>query len=721
MSTEAFFRDEVWAPILSTNCIQCHNPQGAAKDTDFVLQSAAQTGFLEANMRTIREVARFEVDGTSVLLLKPTGQIEHGGGQRIEPNGPEYQALVSLVAQLKEPIACAGTEGEDILAGVEYIEDVQVLRKVGLNLVSRLPTPSEEARVMQDGLPGVEAVLDQMMTEPAFYERLKEVYNDLLLTERYYQDTRAIDLLDGNDYPNRRWYNAEPDGTIRDKLAVMTNRAIAREPLELVAHVVREGRPFSEILTANYTLMSPFSARLYGVSGFAYFDGDDPDMYDPYELHEAQIPGVPHAGLLTTHVFLNRFPTTATNVNRHRSRMVYKMFLATDVLKLAERPVDPTQIQDHNPTLYNPACTVCHAVIDPMAGAFMNWDERGRYRPPEMGWNADMRPPGFGDATVPAGENTHALSWLAEQIADDDRFATAVVHTVFTALTGQEPVSGATDGLSPADAKARLQAFELQEEVFGAAKKRFVDSNQDFKAVVKAMAVSPYVRAANVDPVPAEREAALGWLGTGHLLTPEQLDRKIVAVTGYPWIRNNRNILLNEFRIFYGGIDSDTVTTRIDEPNGVMSNIAARMATEMSCLAVPKDFNIEDPAQRRLFPHVERSFQPEDDNGFEVAGAVAAIKDNIRHLHQRVLGEDPSNDELDATYQLFLETWREGKAAVAAGDLSVDVDYRCRSENDAAGEPLPEALRVRRDEAFTVRAWMAVMAYLLNDYGFLFE
>ena len=58
---------------------------------------------------------------------------------------------------------------------------------------------------------------------------------------------------------------------------------------------------------------------------------------------------------------------------------------------------------------------------------------------------------------------------------------------------------------------------------------------------------------------------------------------------------------------------------------------------------------------------------------------------------------------------------------MAAGDLSVDVDYRCRSENDAAGEPLPEALRVRRDEAFTVRAWMAVMAYLLNDYGFLFE
>ena len=31
VSTEDFFRTDVWAPILSPNCIQCHNPQGSAK------------------------------------------------------------------------------------------------------------------------------------------------------------------------------------------------------------------------------------------------------------------------------------------------------------------------------------------------------------------------------------------------------------------------------------------------------------------------------------------------------------------------------------------------------------------------------------------------------------------------------------------------------------------------------------------------------------------
>ncbi len=116
VSTETFFKDEVWAPVLSTNCIQSHNAQGAAKDTELVLQSAAQTGFLAANYDAVQKVSRFEVGGTSVLLLKPLGELEHGGGVRLSADSAEYAALQQLVAQLDAPIACADETSDDLFA-----------------------------------------------------------------------------------------------------------------------------------------------------------------------------------------------------------------------------------------------------------------------------------------------------------------------------------------------------------------------------------------------------------------------------------------------------------------------------------------------------------------------------------------------------------------------------------------------------------------------------
>jgi hypothetical protein len=711
VSDEKFFAAEVWGPTLSSNCFQCHNAQGAANQTKFVLRSEAETGFMEANLKIVQDVAAFEVDGTSILLLKPTLQIPHEGGMRIAADGPEYAAIAELVRRMDEPVACEDAPDETYFEGVVMADDVSLLRKVALNLVGRLPTADETARVQDGGEAALGAVLDGMMTEPAFYERLKEIYNDQFLTDRYLRNNDAVDLLDATDYPTRRFYESDEDESRRNTLRSLANYGVAREPLELIAHVVRNNRPFTEIVTADYIMMNSFSARTYGASDYAYVDRTEIDLYNPDEFFEARVPGVPHAGVLTSHMFLNRFPTTDTNVNRHRARMTYQFFLATDVLKLAERPVDPTQIQDHNPTLYNPGCNVCHATIDPVAGAFQNWDDRGRYRVLENGWHSDMRPPGFGETTVPAGDSTQSLRWLGQQIATDDRFATSAIHTMYRALTGEEPLSSQT---------ATLRAFEAQEDLFKAIRRQFIDSGHDFKVMVKALVMSPYVRAK--DYRGADRAGELDSVGSAHLLTPEQLDRKIEAVLGFAWERNGRRQLLstNEMMIFYGGIDSNQITKRITEPNGVMASIATRMANEMSCLAVPQDFT-HDAADRRLFPHVEMSFVPEDDNGFEVPGAVERIKDNIRHLHQHILGEEVSSVELERTYALFVDTWREGRAGVI--DETIDRDsWNCRAERDPiTGEDLPEERRVRRDEDYTMRAWMAVVTYLLSDYDFLYE
>ena len=89
----------------------------------------------------------------------------------------------------------------------------------------------------------------------------------------------------------------------------------------------------------------------------------------------------PHAGVLNTKAFMQRYPSTATNRNRARSRWTYYHFLGVDIEKSASRTTNPVALADtDNPTLRNPACTVCHSVLDPVAGAFQNYGDEGFYR-----------------------------------------------------------------------------------------------------------------------------------------------------------------------------------------------------------------------------------------------------------------------------------------------------------------------------------------------------
>jgi hypothetical protein len=92
------------------------------------------------------------------------------------------------------------------------------------------------------------------------------------------------------------------------------------------------------------------------------------------------------------------------------------------------------------------------------------------------------------------------------------------------------------------------------------------------------------------------------------------------------------------------------------------------------------------------------------------------------HLYKHVLDEtvNPEDEEAFAAYELWLQTWRNGKARVLAATEPVDLPGACRAENDYfTREALPEEQRLRRDPEYTIRAWNAVLAYLLSDARFL--
>lgn len=244
---------------------------------------------------------------------------------------------------------------------------------------------------------------------------------------------------------------------------------------------------------------------------------------------------------------------------------------------------------------------------------------------------------------------------------------------------------------------------------------------------------SRYYRAKNAGELTAEQKVELSEVGMGRLLIPEQLNRKILAVLGYPWrdYKYNGDLLLrgDQYRLLYGGIDSDDVTKRVTAPNGIMSNIVDRMSNEMSCMVVPRDFQ-KAKEDRRLFPYVDPSESPKDKNGYEIPVAVESIKKNIQHLHKLILGErlDLDDPEIARTYKLFLDVWQQGQDGMSSSDemissrYSKDLPGECQVHNDYwSGADLPEGEHLSEDPNYTVRSWMAVTAYLLTDYGFVYE
>ncbi|MEM6292229.1 MAG: hypothetical protein AAGA54_13220, partial [Myxococcota bacterium] len=156
----------------------------------------------------------------------------------------------------------------------------------------------------------------------------------------------------------------------------------------------------------------------------------------------------------------------------------------------------------------------------------------------------------------------------------------------------------------------------------------------------------------------------------------------------------------------------------LTELNGVMANIGERMANEVSCAAAPFDFT-RPVEERLLFPEVDVTDLPDTDAGRD------AIVANIVYLHEHLLGErlSESDPEIQRTYALYEGVYRDGHDDLLSEDpeYSVALPSPCRASTDRiTGEELGDAALID-DPDYTVRAWMAVVTYLLGDHAFLYE
>jgi len=661
-------------------------------------------------------------------------------------------------------------EAATSLDGVSVIPLDQTLRNATVQLAGRLPTEAETAKVVAEGEAGFAEVMNEVMNEDEFYNRLNEIFNDVFLTDKYHSsnDTDgAIGLLEDEDYENRTWFYADysSDGddatkANRNCASLLSNDAVAREGLELINHITRNNLPITELVTADYIMVNWYSQKVYDAElvdpndAFSLLPAEDNPCvekynnysdatlrFDPDDFKPARITktlefatGIPHAGILTSAMFLNRFDTTDTNRNRHRSYTVYDIFLDTDILAIeGARPEDSIDTSSTNPTLDNEACYTCHTVMDPIASTFQHWDEKGRRIPSnhesgENSWSSNgIEAPGIASKKLPlsggSSSNDNMLQWLGNEIAQDPRYMRAITKHLYKGIIGQDLLPAPGDEASEAD----ITAFNAQRSILTSIGQAMAANNWSLKTAINGILLSPYYRAIQVDQ---SKVVAAEHIGAVRLLTPEMLQRKLKATLGFDWddLRSNKK----DNRIMFGGIDSDSVTTRIHEPSGLMIAMQELMATEMACRATAFDFTKErspEANKRRLFKFVGIDTQPFNDEGFEVISNVAAIKTNIQYLHSILLAEDLALDsaEIEATYQLFLSTWQQGNILLANPDEYNPEPstylYNCRGSWDRENNDevlLPED-RVERDYNYVIRSWMAVMTYLLSDYRYIYE
>ncbi len=170
------------------------------------------------------------------------------------------------------------------------------------------------------------------------------------------------------------------DGNLRD--------AFAKETALFLESQVREDRPVPELLTANYTFVNERLAKHYGLPG----------VYGP-QFRRVSYPGDARAGLLGhgSVLLVTSYPNRTSVVQRGKW-ILENLLGSPPPPPPANVPPLPETGKDEKPRTLrermeqhrrNPACSACHARMDPLGFALENFNAIGSFRLEDAGNRID--------------------------------------------------------------------------------------------------------------------------------------------------------------------------------------------------------------------------------------------------------------------------------------------------------------------------------------------
>lgn len=488
-----------------------------------------------------------------------------------------------------------------------------LVRRLSLDLRGVLPSLDEIARAEADP-EAWRTIRDEYLEDPLFEERLVQ-----LLAERWHTRVDVFDIV-YSDYH------------LEAQQEYAFERSVGEEPLRLMAHVITNDLPWTDTVTADYTMANDLLASIWPLDYPDGATGWQPATYTD---------GRPGVGILSTNGLWWRYTTNNSNMNRSRAAAISRLLLCEDFLA---RPVtfsaNDSDLSDlTNAITTNPYCVACHASLDPLASSMFGfWWVVIYSRVEDTNYHPERENLGqvyLGVDPSWFGEPMSGLSEMGYKIATDSRFFSCTVRSFAEQLWRRD---------------AELSDFGALEDL----RQTFLESDARVKPLIAAITDTDIYRAGGATAEASEE--TLAQEQTARMLSPAQLDSILVDLTGFRWTWEGYDLLDNDtwgFRVLGGGVDGVNVSRPQQDP-GLTWALVFKRAAQGAAMTVVRDELIEGEP-RRLFTAVTLENRPGDPE----------FTAELESLHRRLVARPADAAWLSEVEALWTAVEAESDAATA--------------------------------------------------------
>jgi hypothetical protein len=409
-------------------------------------------------------------------------------------------------------------------------------------------------------------------------------------------------------------------------------RSVGEEPIRMAARLAAEGAPWTDLVTADWTMANRVLTDIWPVEAI----GDpDPSGWFPAVYTD----GRPAAGVLASNGMWWRYTSTDSNANRKRANQISRVLLCNDYLL---RPIDfdrdvnlldADAVQDAIST--DPGCVNCHNSLDPIAAYLFgfwaynqeSWIESTTYHPARERLYDDY----LGVAPAWYGAPGSGLSDLGHQIAGDPRFPDCAVERVYTGLLRRDA------DLADIDALTRHR-------------EAFLAGDLSLQSLLASVVTDPrYLSADSAHPALDPTGAVPTKMATADLLATQ-----IEDLTGFTWSYFDYDMMRTDLvglRTLAGGADGQATTRSARAPNATLLLVQERLAEAGASAVLASDAALP-AAERRLFTELDFSETPDG------PGRDAMVA-QVQVLHRRIFGTwvEPDGDAVTANLTLWSDLY----------------------------------------------------------------
>src|SRR5690606_24790407 len=251
---------------------------------------------------------------------------------------------------------------------------------------------------------------------------------------RMLHDEKAFALAEnfGGQWLNlRNLAEASPNPELFPEYSTELRESMLRETLEMVAYVLRENRPITDFLTADYSFVDQRLAQFYGLQPV---EGE--------RFQRVSLEGTPRRGVLTQASILTITSNPGRTSPVKRGKWIMEHILGTP-------PPDPPpnvpqleETQQAQPGLTlrqqlelhraDPVCASCHRQMDALGFAFENFDPIGRWRDKDGEHAIDP------SGVLPDGTEISGSASLVEVLTrEKEKFARTLAEKMLTYALGR--------------------------------------------------------------------------------------------------------------------------------------------------------------------------------------------------------------------------------------------------------------------------------------------